>query len=203
MAYGLGSLGGVPFRVDPTAINWNYTPKISTTETVYGKVVQVYGSALSDLTVTGFFGTQGALDQNVRFNESWESQQAFLNQVEAWSDQAVGYWAGNAGTRTATGQGINNGAPIRFTYPPLGFDFLVYIKAFSQPASAYSIKLDPTVFSPHWQLTLFIYQDNAKIKTVNDGNMVDYIKRISGTFGWYPNEYNGPVSTAPFYPTLK
>jgi len=195
-----GTLGGIPFRIDPSAIYWTYQPKVAVIETVYGKVIQVFGSTLSTVGVTGYFGTKGAFEDS-NFDESWKGQLQFLEQVKSWEEQQVGEWTGSAGTVTSTGQGITNGNPIRFTFPPLGIDMMVYIISYLQPGETFSIRTSPEIFNAGWQLTLLVYQQNSVLSTVNDGNMAHHIQRISGTFGWYPNKFNGPVADGQ-YPKL-
>ena len=40
---GVGSLGGIAFTIDPSSVAYHFDVKSSTTNTVGGKVVQVYG----------------------------------------------------------------------------------------------------------------------------------------------------------------
>lgn len=201
-----GSLGGVPFRVDPNSVSWSYTPKVNTTPTVGGRVVQVIGSTLSNMKVAGTFGYQSPLaDDPVKFDETWQVQQRFLDKVDAWVQNQVGDLTANAGSRGASGVGLQNGNPIRFLYSDndgVSFDFMVYIVSFKQPNSSMSIRLEPSIFAPNWEFEFFIYQDNSGLSSVTSGSMINHIRRISGTFGWYPTKYTGPVQPGQ-YPKLK
>jgi len=194
-----GSLGGIPFRIDPQSISWSYTPKTMEQNTIGGKVVQVFGSTMSQLVVQGYFGNEGPLKNGVRYNTNWEAQQAFLDQVDRWVQAQIGDFTGGVGV------GVHNGKPIRFMYAdPDGveFDFMVYITKYQQPGSASSIRLAPDIYSPTWSFTLFIYQDNKGLSTMTSGNMVDHIHRIAGTFGWYPNDKLGVIQPGQF-PKMK
>ena len=195
-----GTLGGVPFRIDPDSISWTYQPKTSATMTVGGKVVQVYGSVVSDITVRGQFGNRNSDGPG----NSWMEQARFLNLVEGWVDQQIGNMSGLAGIPGAAGQGLQNGQPIRFTFPPLNFDFQVYITDFVEPGSPYSSQQDASTFNHSWQLSLFVYQNNGSPNPADpatNSSLIEHIQRVSKVFGWFPTKYSGPVSDNQF-PTL-
>jgi hypothetical protein len=102
---GVATLNGVQFRLDPTSISWPYRIVTETTSTIGGKVVQVLGASLGDLTVTGSFGTGG-----------WREEKDYLDRLSAIAEAQT-----NA----------TFGVPVRFTYAPRRYDFQVYIKQIS------------------------------------------------------------------------
>jgi hypothetical protein len=136
--------------------------------TVGGKIVQVYGTSISDLTIVGEFGVGG-----------WQQQEKFLAQIKAMANtQALA-------SRVSRSQR----EPSRFVYPPRGWDFLVYLKSFGNPEGSRSIRHAPEIFNPKWQLTLFIVEDNSGIKRVAQDA---YIARLAKGIGWKRTRYNGP-----------
>ena len=171
-----GTLGGIPFRVDPQSVSWKSTPKTNITNTVGGRVVQVFGSVLSDLTVAGTFGAGG-----------WQEQAQYLKQVQAWADSHVGTVTNQGG------QGLYNGPPIRFTYSPLGWDMSVYLLSFVQPDSSRgsSIDLKNETFAPNWMLKFFIYQDNGSLTKAVEASVIQYINNLSAAFGYFPGSFAG------------
>ena len=167
-----GTLGGIPFTFDPTAVAWRYTTKTKTTMTVGGKVVQAYGTVLSDMVVKGVFGSGGP-----------KAQAAFLTQVKAWVDAQVGSPDGTAG------QYMFNGPPIQFIFPPRDWSFPVYITNYSQVGGGFSIELENQIINYPWELTLMIVSNAPQVET--DATLVQAINKISANLGWYPNQYQG------------
>ncbi len=168
---GVALLNGVAFRLDPTSVGWDFTIKAAEIDTVGGKVAQIYGVDLGDMTVTGSFGRGG-----------FAEQQAFLGRMKALADQQVK----DAGKRNSTAQ------PFRFLYPSRGWDFLVYLKEYTQPDSSESVHVDPSIVNIEWSLTLFIAQDNAGLKSkIQDA----YVARLAQGLGYVKKNsgYNGPV----------
>jgi len=192
----------VPFKIDPQSVSWSYQPKVREDDTLGGKVVQVYGSVLTNLTLSGWFGESGALDDGVVYDTNWKAQQAFLDQVDAWTQSQIGSLSPSGGV------GVQNGNPIRLVWSnaddlkyddaandnALTFDLMVYITKYSTPGSTKSIRLSPDLFSPTWSLSLFIYQDNSPLNIISSGNMVDQINRVAAMFGWFPNQFTGVVT---------
>lgn len=162
---GLATLGGVPFRIDPTGIEWSYSIKTSSTNTVGGKVVQVFGTQINDMTVTGKFS-------------SWQEQKAFMVQVKAWVDSTIK---------------DKTQPPLRFTYSPRNWDFLVYISNFDQPGGGNSVALSPGEIAPPWSLTMMIVEDNGGLRSIKEGVLRDYIERLATGIGWKRTKFNGPL----------
>lgn len=203
-----GSLGGIPFKIDPESVSWSYQPKVREDDTLGGKVVQVYGSILTNVTLSGWFGSSGTLEDGVVYDTNWQAQQAFLDQVDAWAETQIGDLS------PSNGVGVQNGSPIRLVWSnaqdlqyddaqngnALTFDLMVYIVSYTSPQSSRSIRLAPDLYSPTWTLSLFVYQDNAPLDIISSGNAVDQINRIAAMFGWFPNQFTGVVTSGQ-YPT--
>lgn len=164
---GTAVFAGKTFRIDPTSIRWEYEVKSRSIPTVGGKVIQVFGGRISDMVVEGEFGVGG-----------WEQQAAFLDEMKAiGADQA----AMARFSRT-------NRPPHKFIYPPKGWNFDVYLKAFSNPDGPRSVALAPEIKNPKWRLIFFIVEDNSGLRKVAQDA---YIARIAKGIGWRLTEYNG------------
>jgi hypothetical protein len=160
---GSASLGPINFRVDPMSINWGYTVRYAVTPTIGGKVIQVLGANLEDLTVTGSFGTGG-----------WREEKQFLQRITDIADAQTDF---------------TGGRPVRFMYPPLGYDFQVFVKAIRPISNTVGN------FAPTWNLTLFIFEDTFGLtKTVKGDAMDAFITRLSEGVGWKRSEYNGGIT---------
>lgn len=170
---GLASLGGIPFRIDPNSVTWDFQMKVVDKPMLGGKVIQVIGTRLGDMTLTGAFGFG---DRAKKDTAGWEEQDRFRDQVKKWAKDM-------AADRRAT--------PIRFLYAPKKWDFLVHVKAFSNPEGENGVVHAPEVFNPKWQLTLFVVQDRSGV--VVKGIRDLYIQRLMEGVGWKQTEYNGPT----------
>lgn len=172
---GLATFDGVPFRLDPTSASWDFSIKTNVINTVGGRVVQVIGVDLGDMTVVGTFGVGG-----------WREQAAFLDRMKQIGERQV-----------------NNptAPPMRFLYPPKGWDFLVYLRAYTQPTSPMgsSVYVANEEIAPQWALTLFMVEDNTGLKQVAQDS---YIARIAAGLGWQQTKYNGPLTTQEVESTL-
>lgn len=163
----LATLGGVPLRTNPTDIRWNFTMKTASQRTMGGRVVQILGTTLSDLTVTGTFGS-GRRD--LGDTEGWQNQVRFRKQVERWAKQTAA---------------AKNPQPLRFTYSPRRWDFQVYVRSFSD------VHMANDEINPQWQLVLFPLDDG--ISDVIRGIKDLYLKRLADGVNWKQSSYNGPT----------
>lgn len=162
-------LAGRRFRVDPSSIAWSFEAKTQKIETVGGRVIQVFGTRISDMTLSGSFGVGG-----------WRQQRDFLDEMLALAHEQAEH-------------GMKERAPRhqhRFIYPPRGWDFLVYLKQYSTPDGQESVVHSPEIFNPRWNLTLFIVEDNAGLRNVAENA---YISRLAKGLGWTQTEYNGGI----------
>ena len=161
---GQALLDGVPLQIDPDQVQWAYRMKIADTKTLGGKVVQILGTELGDMTVTGVFG---AGDRTMGDTEGWQAQQRFAAWIKSMS-------------RTAEKTLL----PVRFVYAPRKWDFHVFVKRLDQEP------YENQTFNPRWNLTLFIVQDNTG--TVVKGIRDLYIERLMAGIGWKQTDFNGP-----------
>lgn len=193
----LGFSGGpsLSFRIDPDAVDWNFTVNTTVIDTVAGRVVQVLGATLSDMTIRGHYG------QDVRKGtdgESWKLAEAFANKIR----EIQGYQSRDATDHRRMHQ------PAVFNYSPRGWRFGVYVKELADTTMGGSVGHRTGKFSYEYQLTLFIVDprsddltpagtvhgdlNRAKQKAIND-----YIARISDGIGWRFTTYNGQVPGNP------
>jgi hypothetical protein len=150
------------------------TIKSAEKKTLGGKVVQILGVDISDITVSGTFG-------------GWEEQHRFLNRMKRIADRQV------SGYIRSSQKNIQGGAaPVRFMFPPRGWDFKVYLKAFTQTGSQQSVSMDINTFAPKWTLILWVVEDHTSGKlTTASKNAI--IARLSAGMGWKQTRYNGPM----------
>jgi len=173
-----GSLAGVPFDLDPESIAYHFDIKASATNTVGGRVVQVFGTKISNLLVTGSFGLGGV-----------EAQQAFLARM-------ISLMQGQEGS-LGPGGFWQEAQPVVFSYPPRGWNFEVFVLAYTQPGSNSSIVLDNEIINPQWTLELFIVNDNGGLVTEQDAALSSYLNRLANGIGWTLNEYNNVFNLDP------
>jgi hypothetical protein len=188
----LGFAGGpaIVFRLDPESIGWNWQILTNVVDTIGGRVIQVTGAWLDDLTVEGSFGQ----DHSTPDGESWRQAEAFLRLVTALMEFQA---------RDSNQQDLTH-PPAIFTFPEKGWRFQVYIKDFSDADGGGSVVLAPGKFNNRYQLTLFIVQDasaslvqagttNGVISQKSEEAIAAYFARISDCVGWHFSQYNGPV----------
>lgn len=167
---GTATLAGKEFRLNPSSVSWGYKSKVSTTNTVGGRVVQVFGTSVSDITATGSFGAGG-----------WKEQEAFLTQMQALADAQIR----DAAVPNSTT------AVQKFVYPDYGWDFHVMLRSFSSPDGSRSVNLDNRTVAPQWTLTLFIAEDRSSLKKLSQDA---YLTRLSQGLGWKQTVFNGPMT---------
>lgn len=189
---------GIRFRIDPSSIDWNFQVHTSVTQTIGGRVIQVMGATLSDITISGFFGEDrskaAAPGSEDHPGQSWLLAHRFSNRIRHLME---------AQSEDSTRQGLMRDTAV-FSYPPMKWRFRVYIKAIQDPDGGV-FTTRPGKFSYAYQLTLFIVQDGSDaLAKPGDNNFLgqvrekainDYIGRISEGIGWKPSKYNGNFST--------
>lgn len=163
------TLGGYRLRVNPSEMRWNFGMKVADQAAVSGKVIQILGVKISDLTLRG----QYSPDRSFGDREAWQQAERF----RMWVKETSKAYADNPST-----------PPIRLTYPPRGWDFEVYIKSITP----YTNRIDE--ISPMWELVLFPVGEGAN--TVVRGVRDLYIKRLMDGIGWKQTAYNGPMTQA-------
>lgn len=129
---GLAMIGGRQLRIDPQSVAWQYEIKAQVLNTLGGKVVQVFGTRITDMVVLGEFG-------------SWQEQESFLNWAKEASRQQL--------ARAA--------APMRFIYTPKGWDLGVQLKRLTSGVSQESVRYDQRIVAPKFELTLFVVEEHV------------------------------------------
>jgi hypothetical protein len=187
----LGYPGGpsVAFRVDPDLIDWTWSVQTNVIETIGGRVIQVLGARLDDLTVQGSLGQDHA---NKTTGESWQQAQAFLTTVTAIMEQQA----------SDANQNSLMHPPAVFTYPPRGWRWNVYVKALTDPDGSNSLVLKPGKVNQRYALTLFIVNEgqaltvagttaNGALAQQSQQAISQFMARISDGVGWKANKYTG------------
>lgn len=191
----LGFPGGpsVVLRLNPSLIDWRFQIDTNVTETVGGRVVQVLGATLSDLTIKGSFGERRG-GQHVDSKTYSEAFLAKMKEMAAWQSRDAGKH-----------QAMHN--PAVFVYPPKNWRFQVYIKDLSDPDGGNSITHRPGKFAYDYVLTLMVHADlsdtsqvlgksNGVLAKKKDAAISSYIERIADGIGWRFTEFNGPGGTS-------
>lgn len=194
---GLCILGDITFRINPNDISWNFQVHTSVTPTVGGRVVQVLGASLSDITITGMYGENrlahvlGHDSSEKSPGRSWRMAEAFASEVHRLMQQQS--------PPPGTSKGYQQPVPLRWFYPPRGWDFLVYIKSL-QDLNGGVVSHKYGKFSYGYTLTLFPVKDNTfgltgdttTLKTAQNKALETAIARISNGLGWQETKYNDP-----------
>lgn len=195
----LGFSGGpqLTFRINPSSIDWGFDIHTSVTHTVGGRVVQITGATLRDITVTGYLGeNRRAGRSRDRLHDhagtSWRLHEAFISRCRAIMNHQA---------RDSTRPGRMH-TPAVFNYPERNWRWQVYLKAVEDLDGEGSIEHRTGKFSHGYRLTLFIVQpgSDALVKAGSSRSEIDaaqakaissYIRRISEGIGWRQTDYNG------------
>lgn len=160
-------LGDYTFLVDPTSVTWDFRVRMAEQHTVGGRVIQVFGTDLGDMVVTGSMGRGSRAKGDT---ESWEAMERFIDKMEDLAE------------RSAETQGR---VVHRFTVPSKNWAFDVYIKSITP------VTYSPTAIVPTFTMTLFVVEDITG--KVSKGITDKYIERLAKGVGWSQSEYNGPT----------
>lgn len=185
----LGFQGGpsLSFRIDPENVEWGFKVNTTVIDTVGGRVVQVLGATLSDLTVVGKHGQSVRMGQD---GESWKLAEAFASKVRQIQEHQ---------SRDSREHGKMH-APAVFNYSPKNWRFNVYVKALADTRGG-SVAHQSGRFSYDYALTLFIVDvisdDLHVLKGAKQKAIDSYIARISDGIGWHFSQYNGQVPASP------
>src|SRR5581483_9061373 len=142
LGFGDGAGPAVTFRIDPNSVEWNFKVNTTVIDTVAGRVVQVLGATLSDMTIQGSYG------QNVRDSnngESWQQAEMFAEKIRTIMEYQ---------SRDATDHGKMH-PPATFNYAPKGWRFGVYVKDLSDSKGG-TISHEVGRASYDFSLSLFI-----------------------------------------------
>jgi hypothetical protein len=161
---GEATFGGWAFRVDPDGIQYGYKPKINSKANIGGKVVQVFGVSISDITLSGSFGIGGRAEQ-----------ERFLAQM----------------LDVARSQADNPSVtPQRLVWPDRGLNVPCWLKSYSEGQSDASVVASPEMFSLKWRLVL-VPESGGSLAGYATTQLVD---RMSVGIGWTKSAYNGPIN---------
>lgn len=195
----VASIGGIPFRINPSQVTWDYNVDTAVIPTVGGRVVQILGVTLGDMTIQGLFG-----EDRVTPKKSWEMAESFQNQIAQLVDKQ------SARPTLAQLNGSDPTPmhqPLRFVYnddtaatrasglPVHNWDFNVYIKALKDVTdSSATVAHSTGKYSHGYSLTLFIVEDNTGqlAKIAKD----QFIDRLSNGLGWQRTSYQGHMTIA-------
>jgi hypothetical protein len=188
----------ITFRINPSSIDWGFDIHTSVTPTVGGRVVQITGATLRDVTITGYLGENrraGSARSGDHLGASWRLHEAFIAQCRAIMEHQ---------SRDSTTPGRMH-EPAVFNYPPHGWRWSVYLTEVSDIDGQASIEHRTGKFSHGYQLRLFIVQvgSDSLVQAGASKNAIDaaqekaissYIARISEGIGWRQTEYNGGLA---------
>jgi hypothetical protein len=192
----LGYPGGpsIAFRLDPELITWNWQVLTNVIETIGGRVIQVLGARLEDLTVQGSLGqdhSAGPVN-----GTSWLQAEKFVSAITKIME---------AQSADSSQQGQMH-PPAVFNYPPKGWRFSVYVKSITDPdGQSSSVILTPGKINQRYSLALFIVQDgsSALVKAGTTNGVFSqkaydavsaFMARISDGVGWHFTQYNGQAT---------
>lgn len=206
MSSAFASLDGVNFRINPSSIDWGFQIDTNVEETIGGRVVQVIGATLSDITLSGEYGEKKgyATDAHHRSRElrphagnpllSWELAEAFLNRVSQMMDNQ----SAKANKQGALLQVLD------FKFPEFGWHFGIYIKTIDDGQSDAAINHTVGNIAYKYRITLQIVEDRSDDVVVASGKGTSllnqkkaaaingYISRISKNVGWRLSAFNDP-----------
>lgn len=157
-------LAGEPFDIDPLGVSWDFRIHVVDKPMIGGKVVQVFGADIGDITVDGSFTSRTA---------DIDGQLAMLNRMKSLA--------------TVPSRGAM--APVRFYWPEQGWDFQVHLKEYSAGGGGPAVSHQMTNYAPKWRLVLFPVAGTDKLK---EASVTTFIERLSAGIGWRQSKYNGP-----------
>jgi len=160
------SIGDWEFRINPEEVSWTFEVRTKAISTIGGKVIQILGVDVGDMTVRGSFGKGGRVEQ-----------QQFLQ------------WC-LARTRAQTEQ---DKAIVRFRLPDKGWDFGVKIKSLTESSQS-SVNLKTSNINPSFVLGLHVEDDLQNLTEIKRAAQATYVANLSRGVGWKRTEYNGPLT---------
>lgn len=215
---GVASLGfangpSLTFRIDPESIDYRVKVFANVEETVGGRVVQITGTQISDIVVSGSIGedrTRGKARPGEQEHPgvSWKLAEEFFKKIRSMMLEQA---------RDSSQVGANARGTLRpavFVYAPLGLRFECYIKSIVDPDGDGTAAVAHKVGRANYKytLTLFPVLGEAELRLAGQksngvldkakASAVDaYIGRISQGIGWRFTAYNGgSTPSAPWDP---
>lgn len=191
-------LGNISFRLNPSQVFFSYDMDTKVIPTIGGRVVQVYGCTLGDMTIQGMFGQDRG-----GHRESWQLAEDFQKGISGIvKAQSTPPSAAQLKGTDATPMH----QPVRFVFnddtparraaglPVHNWDLMVYVKSLKDIKSGFTVTHETGKFSYAYQLTLFIVEDNTG--TLLSGVVDDFVTSLADGVGWAQSTYNGPMTTA-------
>lgn len=167
-------LDGTEFMHGAENYRWDYRLRMSSVKTIGGKVIQLFGVTMGDMSVT------------VQFASPQEQQEWFVK-IKSIMDNQIPVM----GQRAAT--------PVRFVWNEQNIDCMVFVKDVTQEGESVMISATNESFAPKWNISLFVEEDNTGIRQVaQDSAKAAYIRRLAAGLGWVQSEWNGPEENAEF-----
>lgn len=196
---GLCILGDITFRINPDLINWSYEVYTNVIPTLGGRVVQVLGAALSDITIHGLYGDNHAAIINGVSDGSPDGPGRSWRLADGFADNIHRLMKKQSPPPGAV-VGYQQPVPLRWFYPDAGWDFLVYITALQDGRGSGVVDHEYGKFSYDYVLTLFPVKDNTygltgdttTLSTARDAAITTAIERISAGIGWEKTKFNDP-----------
>lgn len=183
-------LGDYQFRISPSSVVFPFEVDSTVITTVGGRVVQVYGVTLGDMTIQGLFGQE----RTGQTRDSWQLAEEFQTKMAALVQQQ----SAAPSTGQLAGYDVTTmHPPHRFIYQDAthNWDFMVYIKDLQDVSDGdYTISHATGKFSYGYTLTLFIVEDNSRI--LRQVAVDKFISRLSEGVGWKRTAFNGPMTKA-------
>jgi len=198
---GVATLGfkdgpSIRFRIDPQEIQWQFAIETNVTETLGGRVLQIVGATVGNITIRGEFGEDRTIkDGN---GQSWLLADAFASKIK----QMMAFQSSRNNT-----SGKRTEDPAIFAYPPRDWRFKVYVVSINDTDGGASVNFRTGKFSHGYELQLFIVEDLSP-STANVGSnrgviptkaaeaINAYINRITDGIGWKQTEFNGPLASS-------
>lgn len=161
------SIGDWEFRINPEEVAWTFEVRTKVISTIGGKVIQILGVDVGDMTVRGSFGKGGRVEQQRFLQWCLERSRAQTEQ-----DKAL----------------------VRFRLPDKGWDFGVKIKGLTESPTQSSVNLTTANINPSFTLTLHVEDDLQDLTEIKRAAQANYVANLSRGVGWKRTEYNGPLT---------
>ncbi len=190
------------FRIDPDSIDYNITVHTSVQQTVGGRVIQILGTSISDVTVQGSIGEAHNLGRDTdgeHKGKSWKLAVDFFQAIQGMQQIQS---TGSSTPGSAVGSVLLQ--PMTFLYSPLSIRFQCYIKSIVDSDGDGTAGVVHKVGRANYRytLTLFPVQEGSTslVKAGTSNGVLDkakaaaidaYIGRISQGIGWKFTAYNG------------
>jgi hypothetical protein len=201
----LATLNGLPFRINPSSIQWGFQIDTAVEDTIGGRVVQVIGATLTDITLAGEYGEKKGFktDKSHKGLElhgagllSWELAEQFLLQVRNMMEEQ---------SLDSRVQGKMHQA-LDFKFPEFGWHFGVYVKGIDDGQSGQAVMHSPGHFAYQYRISLFIVEERSDALVIpgkRGSSLAErqkaaaingYISRIASGVGWKVSRFNEPIA---------